>query len=94
MSGGTSGQQPRMGSPPTEQNAAAQVPVGQMAGDQAPPGTRGPNMHPGDELPANAPGAGENICRVCSGSGKLSNGRPCDNCGGTGKVIESVAGGP
>jgi len=78
---------------PTEQAASKVVPTGQMAGDETPAGQRPPGMHPGDELPANAPGAGENTCRACGGSGKLDGG-DCRVCGGTGKVIESVAGGP
>ncbi|HZU77543.1 MAG TPA: hypothetical protein VFA70_12320 [Dehalococcoidia bacterium] len=65
-----------------------------MPGDQASPGVRrDAHLHPGDELPAGAPGAGENVCRACNGSGR-SDGRACPMCGGTGKVIESVAGGP
>jgi hypothetical protein len=45
---------------PTEQTTAGDVPIGKMAGDQAPSGQRHA-MHQGDELPASAPGAGENI---------------------------------
>jgi len=51
-------------------------------------------LHLGDELPAGAPGAKDNICRICNGSGKNANGEQCSYCGGTGKVIESVAGWP
>ncbi len=50
-----------------------------------------PRMNPGDEAPAGTPGTGENICPVCSGSGKVE-GRPCENCGGGGKIIEGVGG--
>lgn len=64
-----------------------------MAGDETPAGQRH-NMHLFDELPAGAPGAGENVCRICNGSGKNANGEQCSYCGGTGKVIESVAGWP
>jgi len=78
---------------PTEQAASKVVPTGQMAGDETPAGQRPPGMHQGDELPADAPGAGEHICRVCGG-GKTAGGGTCPSCGGTGKVIESVAGGP
>jgi RecJ-like exonuclease len=51
-------------------------------------------MHPGDELPPGTPGAGENYCRHCQGKGRLESGETCPTCAGTGKVIESVAGGP
>ncbi len=77
---------------PTEQTSAGVVPTGSMAGDQTPSGQR-QGMHQGDELPKGAPGSGENICRQCEGSGK-SDGGQCSMCGGTGKVTESVAGGP
>jgi DnaJ-class molecular chaperone len=49
-------------------------------------------LHPsGDVAPPGAPGTGENLCPVCSGSGDL-NGSPCGHCNGTGKVIEGVGG--
>jgi DnaJ-class molecular chaperone len=48
-------------------------------------------MAPGDEAPPGTPGAGENLCPACSGSGKL-DGATCQNCGGTGKVIEEIGG--
>jgi DnaJ-class molecular chaperone len=48
-------------------------------------------MAPGDEAPRGTPGAGENLCPVCSGSGQV-DGNPCDNCEGTGVVIEEVGG--
>ena len=70
-----------------------EVPAGMMAGDQVAPGTRA-DMNPGDALPADAPGAGENVCYHCGGSGRLESGVACDMCGGTGRVIESVSGGP
>lgn len=47
--------------------------------------------NPGDQAPAGTPGTGENICSVCNGSGQI-NANPCDNCGGTGKVIEGIGG--
>jgi hypothetical protein len=49
------------------------------------------DMAPGDEAPARTPGAGENICPACGGSGQL-DGADCETCGGTGKVIEEVGG--
>jgi hypothetical protein len=46
---------------------------------------------PGDEAPADTPGAGENVCRVCGGSGRV-DGQVCETCGGSGVVIEEVGG--
>jgi len=34
-----------------------------------------------------APGAGENICPQCNGNGKR-----CENCAGTGKIIRGIGG--
>ena len=51
-----------------------------------------PEMNPGDQAPPGTPGAGENICPKCSGSGQRDDGKPCEHCGGTGKVIEGVGG--
>jgi hypothetical protein len=49
------------------------------------------DMTPGDEAPQGTPGAGENICPACGGSGKL-DGATCPTCAGTGVVIEEVGG--
>lgn len=49
-------------------------------------------LNPGDEGQEGAPGVGENVCRVCGGTGKLQ-GRECANCGGTGVVEEGIGGG-
>lgn len=49
------------------------------------------NINPGDDAAPGTPGTGEDICPVCSGSGK-ENGQACRNCGGTGKVIKGVGG--
>lgn len=38
------------------------------------------------------PGAGENICRRCGGTGKLGDGS-CPDCGGSGKVTTPIGGG-
>jgi len=51
-----------------------------------------PILNPGDDAPEGVGGAGENLCPACSGSGRLE-GRECQTCGGTGKVIEGIGGG-
>ena len=48
--------------------------------------------NPGDEAAPGTPGIGENLCRLCNGTGK-QDGDTCPECGGTGKVIEGLAGG-
>jgi RecJ-like exonuclease len=50
------------------------------------------SMNPGDEAPPNTPGAGEDICRACHGTGKVEGAR-CAVCGGTGKVLQGIGGG-
>ena len=45
-----------------------------------------------DTVPGGAPGAGENICRACGGTGKVDD-KPCSECGGTGKVPTGIGGG-
>jgi hypothetical protein len=45
-----------------------------------------------ERVPADAPGAGENVCRRCNGSGKVE-GETCRECGGTGKVPTGIGGG-
>jgi DnaJ-class molecular chaperone len=44
---------------------------------------------PGDEVPAGTPQSGENICRLCKGTGRAQD-RPCPDCGGSGKVVVLV----
>jgi len=44
-----------------------------------------------DTVPPDAPGAGENICRECQGTGK-TDGKECPGCGGTGKVTTGIGG--
>ena len=46
---------------------------------------------PGDEAPPGTPGTGEDICPECNGSGR-KNGKRCDNCAGTGKIIRGIGG--
>jgi hypothetical protein len=50
-----------------------------------------PRMNPGDQARPGTPGTGENICPRCGGKGALQ-GKKCEHCGGTGKVIEGVGG--
>ena len=47
---------------------------------------------PGDEAPPGTPGTGENLCRVCGGSGIDAERRRCEACGGTGKVTVGIGG--
>jgi hypothetical protein len=49
------------------------------------------DMNPGDEVPAGTPGAGEDVCPRCKGSGRLAE-QDCPNCGGTGRIIEGIGG--
>jgi hypothetical protein len=51
-----------------------------------------PKLNPGDQADPDTPGAGENICRECQGTGKLGE-KECPICGGTGIVIEEIGGG-
>lgn len=45
-----------------------------------------------EEVPPGTPGAGENVCRRCEGTGK-AEGRACPDCGGTGTVVTPIGGG-
>jgi DnaJ-class molecular chaperone len=44
---------------------------------------------PGDETEPGTRQSAENICRRCSGTGKV-DGRPCRDCGGSGRVTVIV----
>ena len=54
--------------------------------------TTGDKLNPGDDAKPGTPGTGENVCPACKGSGKVDN-RSCQECGGTGVVIEGISGG-
>ncbi len=62
------------------------------SGDASRVGATQPKVNPGDQAAPGTPGAGENVCPDCKGSGRLNN-APCKTCGGTGKVIEGISGG-
>jgi RecJ-like exonuclease len=49
-------------------------------------------LNPGDQAEPGTPGAGEDVCPDCNGSGKLE-GSTCPTCGGTGKVVQGIGGG-
>ena len=51
------------------------------------------DMAPGDELPADAPNAGQVPCEHCGGTGRHEDGSECPVCAGTGFVEEAVGGG-
>jgi RecJ-like exonuclease len=59
------------------------------------PGSTGSDtrLNPGDDAAAGTVGTGEDVCPVCKGSGKSEQGKECQNCGGTGKIIEGIGGG-
>ena len=48
-------------------------------------------LRPADEAAADAPGAGENVCRRCNGSGR-ADGTECPDCNGTGSITEGIGG--
>jgi hypothetical protein len=64
-----------------------------MAGSERNPSqATSPKLNPGDQAAPGIPGAGENVCPDCGGSGKI-NAAPCKTCNGTGVVIEGIGGG-
>ena len=50
-----------------------------------------PHPHPGDQAPPGSESAGENLCPDCGGDGRRE-GRVCETCGGTGRVLETIGG--
>lgn len=57
--------------------------------DQAPHNP--PKLNPGDQAEPDTPGAGENVCPECKGSGRIGA-QTCPTCGGTGTIIEGIGG--
>jgi hypothetical protein len=51
-----------------------------------------PKPAPGDEAAPGTPGAGEDVCPECGGSGRIEN-RPCPVCEGTGRIVAAIGGG-
>ena len=47
------------------------------------------SRRPGDEARPGSPQTGENICPKCQGDGR-SEGKQCDSCGGTGRIVGIV----
>lgn len=45
-----------------------------------------------EKVPPGAPGAGENVCRRCKGTGRVDD-ATCPECAGTGKVTTGIGGG-
>lgn len=50
---------------------------------------RGSAGSPGDEASPEEPQTTENTCRRCRGTGRQGD-EPCLECGGSGKVVETV----
>ena len=53
----------------------------------------GQDLNPGDEAAPGTVGSGDDVCPVCSGSGKNASGGACPNCRGTGIITEGIGGG-
>lgn len=52
-----------------------------------------PVLNPGDEAAPGTPGAAEDVCEQCCGTGKLAGGSDCPACGGSGRVMRGIGGG-
>ena len=53
----------------------------------------GQGLSPGDEAASGTVGSGDDVCPVCSGSGKNASNGDCSNCRGTGIITEGIGGG-
>ena len=65
------------------------TPPGKHTASTEPPSTS--EMNRGDQAPPGTPGTGEDLCPKCGGKGTV-DGKKCEHCGGTGKVIQGVGG--
>lgn len=54
--------------------------------------TFNPDLKPGDEAEPGTPGAAEDLCDGCGGTGKLADGKPCPECEGSGRVMRGIGG--
>lgn len=52
-----------------------------------------PQLDPGDEAAPGTTGTGEDMCEACAGTAKRSGGKPCPECGGSGRVMRGIGGG-
>lgn len=52
-----------------------------------------PPLNPGDDAPEGTPGIREDVCPRCRGKGKTEDQRACQDCAGSGKIIEGIGGG-
>jgi len=50
------------------------------------------DLKPGDEAAPGTVGAGEDVCPVCKGTGRIETG-PCPNCEATGVIERGIGGG-
>jgi hypothetical protein len=50
-------------------------------------------LKPGDEASPGTPGAGEDLCEACGGTGKQAGGADCPMCEGSGRVMRGIGGG-
>lgn len=78
----------------------AQMDPSAAAGGRRPGGAPNPvpvdggqGLSPGDEAAPGTVGSGDDVCPVCSGSGKNASGGTCPNCRGTGIITEGIGGG-
>ncbi|AYD65757.1 hypothetical protein DVB37_18920 [Achromobacter sp. B7] len=86
--------QPQRANPAPQPQLSEQPQQPQQQQQQQPPQTTPSaqqDINPGDDAAPGTPGTGEVDCPDCSGSGQL-NDRPCQTCGGTGKVVKAVGG--
>lgn len=63
-----------------------------VAGEEDPGASIDTAMAPADQAAPGAPGAGENVCPQCGGSGRAAT-AVCAACQGSGKVITGIGGG-